>query len=123
MEDKTEATKTDAIMISEIIRIDIDQTVETGDSIGKTEIDPGMHKIIGEKFLEVMQECIKILKDKPVEESREIITEMKVMAEVEIGTGLEKSHFLMTLVVIETTGAQATVCPGQDQEQVQIDTE
>ena len=48
---------------------------------------------------------------------------MKVMAEVEIGTGLEKGHFLKALVVIETTGVQVTVGPGQDQEQVQIETE
>ena len=36
---------------------------------------------------------MKILKDKIVEESTEIIIEMKVIAEVEIGTGLEKDHF------------------------------
>ena len=77
-----------------------------------------MHKIVGEEILEVMQECIKILKDKTVEDSTEIIAEMKVMAEVEIGTGLEKGHFLETLVVIDTIGVQATVGPGQDQEQV-----
>ena len=122
VEDKTEATMTDAIIISEVIRTDIDQIVETGDSIGKTEADPGIHKIIGEEILEVMQGHIKILKEKTVEDSIEIITEMKVMAEVEIGIGLEKSHFLETLVVIETIGVQATVGPGQDQGQVQIET-
>ena len=106
---------TDAIMISEVIRIDTDKIVETGDSIGKTEADPGTHKIIGEEILEVKQEHIKILKDKTVEKS----TEMKVMAEVEIGTGLEKGHFLQTLVTIEIIEVQATVGPGQDQEQVQ----
>ena len=45
---------TATIMISEVIRIDIDQKVETADSIGKTEVDPGMHKIIGEEILGVM---------------------------------------------------------------------
>ena len=40
-------------MISEVIRIDMDQIVETGDNIGKTEGDPDMHKIIGEEILEV----------------------------------------------------------------------
>ena len=45
---------TDAIMISQVIRKGIDQTVETGDSIGKTKAGPGMHKIIGEEILEVM---------------------------------------------------------------------
>ena len=41
-------------MISEVIRIGIDHAVEKGDSIGKTEADPGMYKIIGEEILEVM---------------------------------------------------------------------
>ena len=70
-----------------------------------------------------MRELIKTLKDKTVEESTEIIIEIKVMAEVEMGTGLEKGHLLETLVVIEIIVAQATVGPGQDQEQVQIETE
>ena len=61
------------------------------------------------------------MKDKTVEESIEINTEMKVIAEEEIGTGLGKGHFPETLVAIETIGVQATVGPGQDQEQVQID--
>ena len=102
----------DAVMISKVVRIDIDQIVETGDSIGKTEADPGMNKIIGEEILEVIQRCIKTLKDKTVEESIEIITEMKVMTEVEIGTGLEKGHFPETLVAMEIIGVQATVGPG-----------
>ena len=72
--------------------------MEKGDSIGKIEVDLGMNKIIGEEILEVMQGCIKTLKDKTVEESIEIITEMRVMAEVEIGTGLGKGHFLETLM-------------------------
>ena len=60
------------------------------------------------------------MKEKTVEESIEIIIEMKVMAQVEIGIGLEKGNFLENFVVIETIGAQATVGSGQDQEQVQI---
>ena len=52
VEDKTKATMIDAIMISQVIRIDIDQIVETGDSIDKTEADPGMNKIIGEEISE-----------------------------------------------------------------------
>ena len=39
---------TDAIMISEVIRINIDQIEETGDSIERTEVGLGMNKIIGE---------------------------------------------------------------------------
>ena len=43
---------------------------------------------------------------------------MKVMAEVEIGIGLEKGHFPETLAVIETIGVQVIVGPDQDQVQV-----
>ena len=53
-----------------------------------------------------------------MEESIEITTDMKVMAEVEIGTGLEKGHFLEPSAVTEAIGAQATVGPDQDQGQV-----
>ena len=80
-------------MTSEVIRIDTAQIVEIGDSMGKTEADQGIHKIIGGEILELTQGQIKILKDKTIEESIEIITEMRVMDEVEIGTGLEKKSF------------------------------
>ena len=50
-----------------------------------------------------------------VEESTEIITEMKAIEEVEIGSGLYKDYFLETLVMIETIGVQAIVGPDQDQ--------
>ena len=63
-EDRIEVTMIDAVMISEVIKIDIGQIVETGDSIDKKEVDQGMNKIIEEEILEVMQGCIKILKDK-----------------------------------------------------------
>ena len=63
------------------------------------------------------------MKDKTVEESAEIIIEMKVIAGVEIGVGLEKYHFLETLVMIETIGVQAIVDPDHDQGQAQIETE
>ena len=86
----------DAFMIDEVIRIDIGQIVETGGSIIKIEVDICMGKFIGEEILEAMQGCIKTLKGNTVEESIEIIAEVKVMAEVEIGTGLEKDHFLET---------------------------
>ena len=93
-EDKIEVAIIDAVMISEVIKINIGQIVKTGDSIDKTEVDLGMNKIIEEDILEVMQGCIKIMKDKTVEENTEIITEMKVIAELKIETGLEKGHFL-----------------------------
>ena len=43
-----------AIMISNIIKIDIVQKVETEDSTDKIEEDQGMNKIIEEEILEVM---------------------------------------------------------------------
>ena len=43
----------DAVMISEVIRIDIGQIVKTGDSIERLEVGLGMNKIIGEVILEV----------------------------------------------------------------------
>ena len=49
-EDKTEITISDAIMINEAIRTDIDQTAETEDNIDKIEVGPGMNKIIGEEI-------------------------------------------------------------------------
>ena len=87
VEDKTEAIMTDAIMISEVIRTDISQIVEAGDCLDKAEVDQGMNKIIEEEILVAMQGCIKILRGKIVEKNTEISTEMKVIAEVEIGTG------------------------------------
>ena len=38
---------TDAIMISGVIRINIDQIVEIGDNIDRTEVGLGMNKITG----------------------------------------------------------------------------
>ena len=57
------------------------------------------------------------LTDRIVEESIEIITEMKVM--ITGGTGLEKGYFPEAITTIEIR-VQAIVGPGQDQEQVQI---
>ena len=104
----------DAIIISEVIRIDIGQTVEIEDSLDRIEVGLGVSKIIGEVILEVTQ---GILIDKIAEESIEVITEMKVMTETEMGTGLEKGHFLEALEAIEVE-VQAIVGSGQDQEQV-----
>ena len=55
-----------------------------------------------------------------VEENTETITEMAVM--IEAGTGREKGHFPKAITTIGI-GVQAIVGPGQDQEQVQIETE
>ena len=113
----------DAVMTSEIIKINTGQIVETGDSLVKIEVDQGINKITEEEILKVMQECIKILQDKIVEESTEMFTEMKVMVEVEIGTGLEEDHFLETFITEERIGVQVIVGPDQDQGQVQIEIE
>ena len=56
--------------------------------------------------------------DKIVEESIETIIEITVM--IEAGTALEKGHFQETIATIEI-GVQATVGPGQNPEQVQIE--
>ena len=45
VEDKTEVIMTEAIMINEVIRINIDQIVETGDSIDRTEVGLGINKL------------------------------------------------------------------------------
>ena len=58
--------------------------------------------------------------DKIVEDSIETDIEMTVMTEA--GTGLEKGHFPEIMATIELE-VQATVGPGQDPEQVQIETE
>ena len=54
--------------------------------------------------------------DRTVEKSIETITEMKAM--IEAGTG----HFQEAITTIGIR-VQATVAPGQDQEQVQTETE
>ena len=53
-EDKIELTMTDAIMINEAIRTDIDEIVETEDSTDRTEVGLDMNKIIGKVISEVM---------------------------------------------------------------------
>ena len=54
VEDKTEVTMSDVIVISKVIRINIDQIVETGDSKDSIEVGLGMNIIVGEEILEVM---------------------------------------------------------------------
>ena len=59
--------------------------------------------------------------DKIVEESIEAIIEMTVMTEA--GTVLEKGHFPEAIATILEIEVQAIGGAGQDQEQVQIETE
>ena len=112
----------DAVMISQVIRIGIDQIAEVEEiSIDKIEVDLGMNKItgmiIGEGILEVMWEHIKILEDRIVEEDIEEIIEMKIITEKEVGVGVEKDHFqgIIVIIIEEMTEAQAIA----DQEWVQ----
>ena len=53
-EDEIEVTLTDAVMISEATRTDIDQIEETEDSISRTEVGLDMKKIIGEVIAKVI---------------------------------------------------------------------
>ena len=55
-EDKIEVAMIDEVMASEVIKIDIGQIVEAGDSIDKIEVEQGMNKIIEEETLEIMQD-------------------------------------------------------------------
>ena len=55
---------------------------------------------------------------KIVEENTETAIEMTVMTEA--GTGLEKDHFPEIMATMLEIEVQATVGPGQDQEQVKI---
>ena len=56
--------------------------------------------------------------DRIIEESIEIITEIKVITEA--GIGPEKGYFPEAIAALET-GVQEIIGPGQDQEQVQIE--
>ena len=71
---------TQVIMIEEIIKLGIDQTLEIGEFnlVDKIEVDQGMNIIIGEEILEPMQDHIKILGDRIVEENIEVIIGMKI---------------------------------------------
>ena len=53
-EDRIEVVMIDAVMISEVIKIDIGQIMEIRDNIDKIEVDQGMNKIIEEEILEMM---------------------------------------------------------------------
>ena len=85
----------DVIMISEVTKVGIGQIVETGEtSTGKIlEVDKDINKTLEVEIFEEMQEHIKILEDRIVEESTKIIVEMKIIAELEVGTGMEKIIF------------------------------
>ena len=81
----------DAVMISEVINIGIDQTAEIEEfNMDKIEVDQGMGKFTKMiiEILEVMWKHIKILEDRIIEEDIEEIIEMKTIVEKEVGLGL-----------------------------------
>ena len=70
--------------------------------------------------VEISEETWGALTDRIADESIEIVIEKKDM--IEAGKGLQKGHLPEAITTIEI-GVQAIVGPGQDQEQVQIETE
>ena len=54
--DKVEIFKTHIIKTEEMIKIDIDQTMQIGEFklVDRVEVDQGMNKIIGEEILEAI---------------------------------------------------------------------
>ena len=54
VENKIEVNMIHSITISEVIRIDIGQILETGDSIDKIEVPSHMNKIIEAEIVEVI---------------------------------------------------------------------
>ena len=109
--DRVEIFIIDVIMISEVIKICIDQILEIGEFnlVDKVEVNQGISKIIGmitgEEILEVTWECIKILEDRIVEENIEEITGTKIIVEKEVGVCLEKDHFQGILIIEGMTEA------------------
>ena len=68
-------------------------------------MDKDIGMTLGEEILEVMQEHIKILKDRIVGENIEEIIGMQIIAEKEVGVGLGKDHFQAILMIEGTTEA------------------
>ena len=94
--------------VKEIIRIGIgqiiDHIVQTENNSGKTEVDADLSKVVGEIISEKIQE---VMADKIAEENTET-TIIVMIAMIEAGIGLEKSHFPVVMTVIEL-GVQAIV--------------
>ena len=114
---KIEAEVRTEIIINVAIRTGIGQIVVSDDNIDEIEVGQDMKNITGE---ETSEETRGDLRDRIVEENIETITEMTVM--IEAKTGLWKGHFQEAVTTIEI-GVQAIVGPGEDQEQIQIETE
>ena len=70
-------------------------------SIDRIEVHQGMNKIIGEKFMEAIQEHAKILGDRTAEDNTEVTIGMKITVEKDVGVGLGKGHFHEITIIIE----------------------
>ena len=104
--DRVEIAMINVIITEEMIKIGIDQIAETGEVslVNKVEVDQDVNRIIGmiigEEILEVMWEQTKSLEDRIEEDIKEIIG-LKIIAEKEIGVGLEKDNFQGILIIEE----------------------
>ena len=87
---------------------------------GKAEVDQCMNKIIEEETLEAILGQIRISEDRIAEENTEVIIEMIVTTEREVGIGLEKGHFHEIIVVIMEGMIEVQVIVDQDQDQEQV---
>ena len=114
---KIQAEVRTGIIISIAIRTDIGQIVATEGNADRIRVNLDMNRIT-EK--ETSGETRGAMVERRVEESIETIIEMTVMLEVVIVW--EKGNFPEAITTIEI-GVQAIVGPGQDQEQVWIETE
>ena len=105
-------------MTEELIKIHIDQIVETGEFnlVGKVEVDQDMNRAIGQSILEITQEYTKIMGYKIVEKNTRVIIGMKITTEKEEGVSLGKDHFQRVLIIEGMIEAQVIVNQGQNQE-------
>ena len=90
-EDSTEKT-----IIGKITKVGTGQTAwKDGISIGQMlGVGTNMTIIIEVEALEVMQDSIKFFRGRTVEENIETITEMMIIAEIEVGVGPGRDPFL-----------------------------
>ena len=105
-------------IIKESTRVDIGQTRDKPagieDSLGKTEVDTDLSKVIEEIISEIPEDTM----DKIAEKSIGIIV-IGMMAITEAGISLEKDHFQEIMAILELK-VQVIVDRGQDPELVSI---
>ena len=85
-------------------KTDTDEIVVTEEiSIDSTEVDQGMNKIMGESILEALQDLIKILEDRIVENT-EVVIGMKTTVQKEVRVDLGKGHFQKITILVLPSG-------------------